>query len=64
MLRLFLLGTLFLIRTASEKVFLIGTTHVKYVGNKILSLNELFSCPNMKIFLYVRDKKCSLTNEL
>jgi len=60
MLRLFLLGTVFLIRTASEKVFLIGTARVKYMGKKILSLNELFLCLNLKISFRVRIKKCSL----
>ena len=39
---LFLLGTLFLIRTASEKIFLIRTIYVKYIENKIFLVNELF----------------------
>jgi hypothetical protein len=39
---LFLLGTLFLNRTASEKMFLIRTDRVKYIEKKDFSLNELF----------------------
>ncbi len=39
---LFLLGTLFLIRTTSEKMFLIRTLHVKYIENKKYQVNEDF----------------------
>ena len=44
--RLFLLGTLFLIRTVSEKMFLIRTIYVKYIENKKNSVNGHFLCLN------------------
>ncbi len=57
---LFVLGTLFLIRTASEKMFLKGTVHIKYIEKNIFLVNEYFFYLNLKIFLCFRHKKCSL----
>ena len=62
MFRLFLLGTVFLIRTASEKMFLIRTDHVKYIEKKDFLLNGLFLCLNWKISFRARIEKCSLTD--
>ncbi len=62
MLRLFLLGTVFLIRTASEKMFLIRTDHVKYIEKQNFLLNGLFLCLNLKISFRVRIEKGSLTD--
>jgi hypothetical protein len=59
---LFLLGTMFLIRTASEKMFLIRTDHVKYIVKKGFLLNELFLYLNWKISFHLPIKKCSLTD--
>ena len=39
---MFLLGTLFLIRSTNKKMFLIGTIHIKYMKNKIFLVNEHF----------------------
>ena len=47
--RLFLLGTLFLIRTVSEKMFLIRTFAIKYMENLKKSVNGHFLCLNKKI---------------
>ncbi len=62
MFRLFLLGTVFLIRTASEKMFLIRTDHVKYMEKENFSLNGLFLYLNSKISFRVRVEKCFLTD--
>ncbi len=62
MFLLFLLGTVFLIRTASEKMFLIRTDHVKYIEKQNFLLNGLFLCLNLKISFHVRNEKCSLTD--
>jgi hypothetical protein len=62
MFRLFLLGTVFLIRTASEKMFLIRTDHVKYIEKQNSLLNGLFLYLNLKISFCVRIEKCSLTD--
>ena len=62
MFRLFLLGTVFLIRTASEKMFLIRTDNVKYIEKKDFLLNGLFLCLNWKISFRARIEKCSLTD--
>jgi hypothetical protein len=62
MFLLFLLGTVFLIRTASEKMFLIRTDHVKYIEKQNFLLNGLFLCLNLKISFRVRIEKCSLTD--
>ena len=48
--RLFVLGTLFLIRTVSEKMFLIRTFAIKYMENKKISVNGHFLCLNKKFF--------------
>jgi hypothetical protein len=62
MFRLFLLGTVFLIRTASEKMFLIRTDRVKYIEKKDFLLNGLFLWLNWKISFRARIEKCSLTD--
>ncbi len=62
MLRLFLLGTVFLIRTASKKMFLIRTDHVKYMEKENFLLNGLFLYLNSKISFHVRIEKCFLTD--
>ena len=61
--RLFLLGTLFLIRTVSEKMFLIRTFAIKYMENLKISVNGHFLCLNKKIISWVLIKKCSLTHD-
>jgi hypothetical protein len=62
MFRLSLLGTVFLIRTASEKMFLIRTDHVKYMEKENFSLNGLFLYLNSKVSFRVRIEKCSLAD--
>jgi hypothetical protein len=57
---LFVLGTVFLKRTASEKMFLKRTVHIKYIEKKSFLVNECFFYLNLKIFLYFHHKKCSL----
>ncbi len=61
-LSLVLLGTLFLIRTASEKMFLIRTDHVKYIEKQNFLPNGLSLYLNLKISFRVRIEKCSLTD--
>ena len=61
--RLFLLGTMFLIRTTSQKMFLIRTVYVKYIENKQFSVNGHYLSLNDKISLCVRHKKCSFTDD-
>ncbi len=57
---LFVLGTLFLIRTASEKMFLKRTVYIKYIEKNFFLVNEYFFYLNLKIVLCFRHKKCSL----
>ncbi len=59
---LFFLGTLFLIRTASEKLFLIRTAYIKYIEKNFFLVNEHFFYLNLKIVLCFRHKKCSLVD--
>ena len=60
--RLLLLGTLFPIRTTSEKMFLIRTPYAKYIENKKFLVNEYFLYLNWKTSSCVRIKKSSLTH--
>jgi hypothetical protein len=57
---LFFLGTLFLKRTASEKMFLKRTVYIKYIEKKFFLVNECFYDLNLKFFLCLHHKKCSL----
>jgi hypothetical protein len=56
---LFVLGTLFLIRTASKKMFLKRTVYIKYREKKCFLVNEHFFYQNLKKFLCFRHKKYS-----
>lgn len=56
---LFLLGTMCLIRTASKKMFLIRTFHVKYIEKNYFPVNEGFPYLNLNFFFYFLYKKCS-----
>ncbi len=64
MFLLFLLGTVFLIRTAGKKMFLTRTDHVKYIEKQYCLLNRLFLRLNFKTSFRVRIEKCSLTDEV
>jgi hypothetical protein len=57
---MFELGPLCLIRTASEKMFLIRTNSRKYIEKKNFLVNETFSCFNFKISFSFRYRKCFL----
>ena len=59
---LFELGTLYLIRTASKKMFLIRTHSRKYIEKKTFSVNETFLCFNIEISFCFRYINCSLTD--
>ena len=50
--RLFLLGSLFLIRTVSEKMFLIRTFHIIYIEKNYFLINYVFSCFKFKISIF------------
>ncbi len=62
MTRLLLLRTVFLIWTASEKTFLIGTVCINCIENNVFLVTEYFFYLNSKISLSFCYQKCLLTD--